>query len=489
MKKHLELSIQFITDFYKYSHNPMYFPGTKRISSYFESRGSNLPYADSTIFAGLHYYLHFLNGPVITAESIDMAEDMCNDVFNQKVFEREFWEHILHKYGGKLPLEIKAVPEGTKVKTGNLLFDVTCFDEKLLSLTNYVESLLQETWYPTTVCTVSYYIKQRVKRAFKETVDEEYHGAIPYVLNDFGVRGCGEPHEAGIGGVAHLFNFLGSDNSVAYMFAKHYYNGQRGKIISTIPASEHSVMTLCGKDGETKVFSHCMDVYPKGGISLVCDGFDVLNASSNIFGKNLKSKVENRDGFTCLRLDSGDPKATILAVLNILFEKFGYTVNKKGYKQLPDYIRIMQADGVEYDSIDEIYNMLKAEGISAVNIVFGMGGALLRKVNRDTFKFALKCSAGWRVNGVTGQLEEFDVQKSPMELDWKGVQRQSFKKSKAGELKLISYEGELITVKMDDPKYAAYENILKIVFKDGEIIEHEYNDMENIKARIEEYAD
>lgn len=489
MKKHFQLSIQFITDFYKYSHNPMYFPGTQRISSYFESRGTNLDYADSTIFAGLKYYTYFLQGEVITRESIDMAEDMCNDVFGPGVFQREFWEHILYQYGGKLPIEIKAVPEGTKVKTGNILFDVTCYDPKILSLTNYVESLLQETWYPTTVCTVSYYIKQLVKKAFNDTVDEEYHGAIPYVLNDFGVRGCGEPHEAGIGGLAHLFNFLGSDNSVAYMFAKHYYNGQRGKIISTIPASEHSVMTLCGKDGEAKVFGHCMDVYPKGGISLVCDGFDVLNAAENIFGKVLKSKVEGREGFTCLRLDSGDPQATILAVLNILFDKFGYTVNKKGYKQLPDYIRIMQADGVEYDSIREIYAMLKREGISAVNIVFGMGGALLRKVNRDTFKFALKCSAGWRVNGVTGQLEEFDVQKSPMELDKKGVQRPSFKKSKAGELKLIEVNGELITVNLNDPIYASYPNILQIVFKDGEIIEHEYNDMENIKARINEYSE
>lgn len=478
-----QLSIQFIVDFYKYSHNPMYYPGTQRISSYFESRGTDLEFADKTIFFGLQIYTKkYLQGVVITSETIDIAEDICSDVFdNPNVFNRTFWEHILYKYGGKIPVQIKALPEGTKVKLSNCLFQVTCFDPLVQSITNYVETLLQQVWYPTTVCTLSYYIKQLVNEAFERTVDESWYGAKDFVLNDFGVRGTSCPEEAEIGGIAHIVNFLGSDNVPAYIGAKTLYNAERGKIIKTVPATEHSVMTLLGPEGEIKVYEHCMDVYPNGLISMVCDGYDVLNAAGNIFGDALKEKVMNRKGCTVLRLDSGDPEQTILAVMNILFEKFGFETNSKGFKQLPPYIRIMQSDGVEYDAIKNIYAMLEREGISAANIVgVGMGGALLRKVNRDTFKMAFKCShADMIINNV---LTSVDVQKRPIVLNRKGERKQSFKVSKAGELKVIDFYGELMTVRIDDIAYASYPDLMRVVFDTGVI----YNEQtfEEIKTLV-----
>lgn len=483
--KTIRPGVIFLTDYYKHSHSQMYFPGTKRISSYGESRGSSLPFADSTVFFGMQYFIsEYLLGQVINMQDIDLMDEMCEDVFgNKNVFNREMWVHIVEKYDGHLPLTIRAVREGTKVPVKNVLFDITCHDEKCVSLTNFVETLLQNIWYPTTVSTLSYYIKQLVKEYWNETVDDENHGGIPFVLNDFGARGVSSPEEAMLGGMGHLINFMGSDNVPAHWASKMYYKAEKGKTVGTVPATEHSVMTLLGKEGEVKVYAHCMNVYPTGLLSMVSDGFSIINAVKNIFGNELHDKVVNREGTIVIRLDSGNPKATIITVLNILFEKFGFTVNSKGYKVLPPYIRIMQADGVDYYSINEIYLMLSNKKISAENIVFGMGGALLRKVNRDTFKFAVKCSYAM-ITDENGNTKEIDVQKSPEEIDENFEVHQSFKKSKSGLLKLIKFENEYMTVRQDDLKTIDYTDELITVFENGKLMN--FQTFEEIKARLNE---
>ena len=43
-----------------------------------------------------------------------------------------------------------------------------------------------------------------------------------------------------------------------------------------------------------------------------------------------------------IRPDSGDPPTVVVKVLEILGSKFGTTINSKGYKILPDYLRVIQ---------------------------------------------------------------------------------------------------------------------------------------------------
>lgn len=169
-----------------------------------------------------------------------------------------------------------------------------------------------------------------------------------------------------------------------------------------------------------------------------------------------------RNGTLVIRPDSGDPVQTLLKVFEILFTKFGYQVNSKGYKVLPPQVRVIQGDGVNYDSIVTIYQKLKEAGISAENLVLGMGGALLQKIDRDTQKFAIKCSYA-EVNN-----KSVLVQKSPVELDEKGEIVKSFKKSKAGKLKLIKDQRAFKTVPAD--QYPEHEDQLEMVFENGDLI-------------------
>lgn len=450
-------NLLLLADAYKYSHHKLYYPGTTKIYSYLESRGGQF---DETVFFGLQYFLkHYLEGVVITTEKIDAAEVFLQQVFGRNdVFDRSKFDYIVQKHGGRLPVRIKAVPEGTRVPVNNVLVTIENTDPECFWLTNFLETLLMQVWYPCTVATVSSTIRAIATEYFQETASESAMASIDFVLNDFGFRGVSSVESAGIGGAAHLLNFNGSDNIMASVLAQRYYGATRVLGLS-VPATEHSICTLLGEEGELEVFKHILRTFPSGTVACVSDSFDIFRACSEYWGTELKELVLSRDGVLVIRPDSGDPVFTLLKVFDILMDKFGYTFNEKGYKVLPPQVRVLQGDGITVDTIRHIYSALKINGISAENLVLGMGGALLQKVDRDTQKFAFKCSYA-EVNG-----EPIDVQKNPIEIDSHGRLVQSFKKSKAGQLKLINTEEGYRTVRKELD--TENEDLLLTVFENG----------------------
>jgi nicotinamide phosphoribosyltransferase len=421
-----------LSDSYKVSHWKQYPKNTEYVYSYFESRGGEFPY---TIFFGLQYFLkNYLKAIVITERDILEAKDL-----------------FLEKHWGCLPISIKAVPEGTKVPVSNVLMTVENTDPKCYWLTNYLETLLVQVWYPTTVATQSYAIKQNILRYLRETGDE---AGIMFKLHDFGFRGVSSVESAAIGGAAHLVNFMGTDTMAAFKMLRDFYKCPMAGF--SIPAAEHSTICSWGRENENKAMENMLDQYPEGLVACVSDSFNIFKACEDIWGTQLKDKVMNRNGTLVIRPDSGDPASTVLEVMRILDKKFGSTVNAKGFKVLDPHVRVIQGDGVNHDSINAILENLKNNGFSADNLAFGMGGALLQKLNRDTQNFAFKCSS------VTIDGKDRDVSKTPI--------TDTGKFSKSGKLKLIRYEGShgsvLQTVTQDRPG----KDLLVEVFRDGEIL-------------------
>lgn len=450
-----------LADAYKYSHHKLYYPGTTKVYSYLESRGGKF---DSTVFYGLQYFIkEYLEGKAFTQEDLDQAEPFLKQVFGRDdVFDKSKFQYILDKYDGKLPVKIKAVPEGTAVPTRNVLMTIENIDPECFWLTNFLETLLMQIWYPTTVATLSREVKKVITQYFEETATEGAEAGIEFVLNDFGFRGVSSVESAGLGASAHLINFQGSDTLAGSVLAQQYYNTREvyGK---SVPATEHSICTLLGKDGELDVFKHVLNTFPTGIVACVSDSYNIFKACEEYWGENLKAEVLDREGVLVIRPDSGDPVMTLLNVFNILFDKFGYTVNGKGYKVLPPQVRVIQGDGVNYDAIKDMYKALKDNGISAENLVLGMGGALLQKVDRDTQKFALKCSYA-EVNG-----EGVIVQKSPTEMDADGNITGSFKKSKGGRLKLVKIEEAFETIQQSE--YPELKDEMVTIFENGELLQ------------------
>ncbi len=449
-----------LADAYKYSHHKLYMPGTTHVYSYLESRGGKF---DHTLFYGLQYFLkEYLEGVVLTKGDIDEAAQILPKVFGRDdVFDRSRFDYIVEKHEGKLPVRIKAVPEGSRVPVSNVLMTIENTDPHCFWLTNFLETLLMQVWYPCTVGTISQEVKKVIHKAYKATASEESFAGIDFVLNDFGFRGVSSVESAGLGGSAHLINFRGSDTIAASTFAMKYYDTNEVFGLS-VPATEHSICTLKGEEGELDVFKHVLEQFPSGIVACVSDSYNIFRAAGEYWGEELKAQVLEREGTLVIRPDSGDPIQTLLQLFTILFEKFGYTTNQKGYKVLPGQVRVIQGDGVNYDSIVQIYEALKEAKISAENLVLGMGGALLQKLDRDTQKFALKCSyAEIAGKGVI-------VQKRPTELNENGELTKSFKTSKAGRLKLVKENGEFKTIGEKEQPHLSDE--LVTVFENGAVV-------------------
>lgn len=408
-------NIILLTDSYKPTMAQQYPPRTEFVESYFESRPGGV--FDHTVFFGLQYIIDKYLTKRVTVADVDEADAFSQKHYGRDLFNRAGWMHIIHAHNGRLPIEIRAVPEGAVIPTNNVLMVVRNTDPKCWWLTTHLETLLVQTWYPTTVATQSRYIKQLIGQYLEDTGDIS---GLDYKLHDFGFRGVSSVESAGIGGAAHLVNFKGTDTLQAlHVCQRHYFEPMAGH---SIPASEHSTITSWGREREYEAFANMLTQFPEGLVACVSDSFDIMKACEAWGSEPLRARILDRKGTLVVRPDSGDPATTVLAVLQALEKNFGTTVNVKGYKVLPSQIRVIQGDGVNKDSIAAVLALMKQNGFSADNVAFGMGGALLQQLNRDTQRFAFKCSAV----RVDGQWQ--DVYKDPID---------GSKSSKRGQLRLV----------------------------------------------------
>ena len=433
------------TDSYKASHFLQYPPGTTQVMSYIEARNGGV--FDKTLFYGLQIFLkEYLSKPV-TFEMIDEAEAFFK--LHGEPFNREGWEYIVRELNGKLPIHIEAVPEGTIVPTGNVLVQVWSTDPKCIWLTSYIEtSLLRAVWYPSTVATVSWSAKQIIFDALIRSSDNP-KTEISFKLHDFGSRGVSSNESAGIGGSAHLVNFMGSDTVQGVRYANHYYGAQMAGF--SIPAAEHSTITSWGRAGERDAYANMIAKFGDGLVAVVSDSYDLTHAVTKIWGDDLYKQVMGMKGMLVVRPDSGHPATIVLETVRNLDNSFGATVNSKGYRVL-NKVRVIQGDGINLNSIREILDTLLSAGYSADNIAFGMGGQLLQGINRDTIRWAMKC------NQIIVNGEVRRVFKQPA--------TDPSKSSKSGALKLVRLQNHLVTV----PHNADGVNIMIPVFHNGEIL-------------------
>jgi nicotinamide phosphoribosyltransferase len=449
-------NIMLLTDSYKLTHWKQYPKGTTKVYSYLEARsGGKFP---KTVFFGLQYLIkRYLEGQVVTFAKINEAEIFANQHLGPGYFNRKGWEHILNKHGGYLPVIIKAVPEGTFLKTSNVLVTIENTDPECFWLTNYLETLLLQVWYPTTVATLSKYMKETILEFLERTGNPDLIG---FKLHDFGFRGVSSVESAGLGGAGHLVNFMGTDTITSITLAKNYYQAKAMPAFS-IPASEHSTITSWGRECEAEAMENMLDSYPEGLVACVSDSYDIIYACKEIWGKRLRDKILSRKGTLVVRPDSGVPEEMVVEVLNALGESFGYSTNAKGYKVLPDQVRVIQGDGINYESLRGILTAMQTAGWSADNVAFGCGGALLQQLNRDTQRFAFKCSSVV-VDGV-----ERDVYKQPAS--------DLTKSSKRGRMKLIRETGwiedsfDMVryeTTAESDPR----NDELAVVFENGRVV-------------------
>ena len=457
--RHLE-NLILNTDSYKASHWLQYPPQTEATFFYVESRGGVY---ERTLFFGLQAILKEYLGTPVTHAMVDEARDFF--AAHGEPFNEAGWRRIVDTFGGRLPLRIRAVPEGTVVPTHHALVTIESTDADSYWLPSYLETLLLRLWYPVTVATQSWHLKQLI-RQYLDASSDDAAAQIGFKLHDFGARGVSSAESAGLGGAAHLVNFLGTDTVSGVLTARAYYHEPMAAW--SIPAAEHSTITAWGREREVDAYRNMLKQFAKPGaiVAVVSDSYDIYHAIREHWGKTLRDEVIASGATLVVRPDSGEPVDVVHQCLTLLDETFGHTVNAKGYKVLK-HVRLIQGDGINPNSIRAILERVTKGGYSAENLAFGMGGALLQGINRDTQKFALKCSAA-KIDG-----NWIDVFKAPV--------TDPGKQSKRGRLALLHHRefGSWRTVAVPDDvgriedyvPDAGWAHAMVTVWENGELLQ------------------
>lgn len=432
------------TDSYKASHFMQYPSDAQFVSSYVESRGGRWA---KTVFFGLQMFIDQYMIQPITMADIDEADRFY--AAHGEPFNRQGFIDILTKHNGYFPVEICAIDEGSIIPHHNALVQIVNTDPTMPWVTSFLETaLLRAVWYPTTVATNSYECKKVIFNYLSRSGDV---AGINFKLHDFGARGVSSRESAGIGGAAHLVNFMGTDTIEGIRVVDEYYEQEMAGY--SIPASEHSTITCWGgPDFEIDAFANMIDKFGGPGklVACVSDSYDIFASADK--WKALEPKILEKGMTLVIRPDSGDPIMVVSDLIEILMDRFGFTINDKGYKVLPNHIRVIQGDGINVNSIEKILFEMDCRKLSADNVAFGMGGALLQQIDRDTMRFAMKASAIYR-NG-----HWFDVYKQP--ITDKG------KVSKKGRLR-VEYDGETWVTKRESD--ADHINMLVVRYRNGKV--------------------
>ncbi len=452
------------TDSYKVSMWKQYPAGTEYVYSYIESRGGKY---DRTEFLGVQALAKYLATP-ITQKQIDYGDKIWT--MHGEPFNRAGWQYILDVHGGRLPIRIKAAKEGLIIPTKNVLCTIENTDPKVPWLTTWVETpALRAIWYPTTVGTISWHIKQEILNYLEKSGDPT---TIAFKLHDFGARGVSSEESARIGGAAHLVNFMGTDTMSGILHVMDVYGGDVAGF--SIPAAEHSTITSWGRANEVDAYRNMVKQFGKPGavLAVVSDSYDIYKACE-MWGTELKDDIINSGATVVIRPDSGDPVVVVPKMLRILGEKFGYTTNAKGYKTL-NHVRIIWGDGINSSSLSTILRtVVDVGGWSADNIAFGMGGGLLQQCDRDTLKFAMKCSS---IGVRSPRLIIGDSAAERTFVEWRDVFKDPAtdpgKASKKGRVSLWKNLTNDYVTSAGEPKVwtdYAWKDAMETYFEDGEV--------------------
>lgn len=467
MSSHLPPFI--LTDSYKLAHGALY-PPSRVMSAYgaFRAPFRRDPKDKRVLFYGMRFLIEEYLNRRWTVEDLALSETFFsthNSNFTPFPFNSSLFKRFIEENDGYFPVTIRALPEGTVVYPNTPVFTITA-EEPYAGLVTFLESLLSMVWYPTTVATLSRRCRDTLCQAFDTSVDEgSDHPAKK--LRDFGLRGCTSIEQAIQGGAAHLVSFEGSSTMPAAYFAQNRWNN--GKPVATcIPGTEHSVMTSHGSEMDAMI--RLIEEYGTGTYACVMDSYDYAHALSSLLPQIATLKLE-KGGIMVLRPDSGDPIATIIMALEAADKVFGSTVNQKGFKVLKG-CGVVQGDGIDQEIMKNILAAVMAAGYSAQNVTFGMGGALLQRVDRDTLSFATKLSYRMGMDGT-----HYPIFKDPKDNPGKASLPGQF------SVKLDPQNQLPCTYpKMDDIAESDPENLLRIIYDKGPV-ESPFDSFDDVRQR------
>jgi len=474
-------------DAYKIGHVFQYPKGTEEVYSNFTARGGHSKFKKYVVFGVQGFIKQFLLEDFyfnffkkMKVDAVSKYKRRVDSILGK---DSVSVDHIaaLHDLG-YLPLEIKALDEGTKCPVKVPMLTIRNTKPEFYWLTNMLETLLScELWGMCTSATIANEYRQTLQEFAAETSDIQYF--VQWQGHDFSMRGHRGLDAATKSGAAHLLSFTGTDTIPAIDYLEQYYgaNSDNELVGVSVPATEHSVMCMGGDETELQTFERLItEVYPSGIVSIVSDTWDFFKVLTKILPQ-LKEKIMARVGKVVIRPDSGDPVKIICGddeaeigspqykgAAQLLWETFGGVLNKKGFKQLDDHIGLIYGDSITPDICYLICSKLQNNGFASTNIVFGIGSYTYQYNTRDTLGFAMKATSGV-IDG-----KRVDIFKDPKTDN-------GLKKSAKGLL-LVNKVNQTYTLTDGVTEEEAQTGELKTVFLNGKLVKE--TTLAEIRARL-----
>lgn len=510
-----------LTDGYKLDHRRQYPEGTEFVYSNWTPRSNEYfkEAEDGCVVFGIQYFIkkylieyfntHFFNLP--EEEAVASFKRRIDTFLGPDNMVGENHIRSLHRLG-YLPIKIKALPEGSICPIRVPMLTVINTNSNFFWITNFLETLMScELWLPmTSATTARVYMKELRRHAEKTGFDENI--PLGFFCHDFSMRGMAGLEAAILSGMGHLTSFFGTETIPAIDAVEEYYNAdaETELIAATVPASEHSVMSAGGCSNEFETFKRFItELYPKGFVSIVSDTWDLWKVVTEYVPK-LKKEILSRDGRLVIRPDSGDPvdiicgvdksdiveyngvkyyfkgigkgdamlqetiythlrrnpemfKSNILlphiekGVYECLWDMFGGTINKKGFKELDFHVGMIYGDSITIERQREIYRRFEEKGFAATNLVLGIGSFTYQYRTRDSLGFAMK--ATWcQVKGEGREIFKDPKTDSGMKKSLKGLIRVD--KDEKG----VYYATDCVSLQEE------CGGCLEVVFENGELV-------------------
>ena len=493
----LKIFPELAIDWYKNAHRPAYPKGTQNTVSTWTARATKIKGINEVVVAGNQM---FCQGVLIELWDEMFFKQPKHEVVAR--FERyvknclfdnkPFSEHIaaLHDVG-YLPIEIKALPEGTVVPIRTPMLTIEATMDEFYWLPTYLETQLSsELWPVYTAATISHNSRKTLEYWQVKTGGPP--DFVSWQSHDFSMRGMMGLYAGALTGLGHLLSFFGTDTVTAIMASEQFYKAdmEKGIIGGSVNALEHSTQMTCIEvrlsemldnkdpvDAEIDVIlQQITEIYKTGIISIVMDTNDYFRVIRALGRPAVKAAIMAREGKLVCRPDSGDPFLILtgnpdasgdekLGTMNILWEIFGGTENSLKFKELDSHIGAIYGDSITLSLQEKISQKLFDMQYASTNVVYGLGSFTFQYNTRDTFGHAMKTVWTLR-NGV-----QFKVAKNPKTDD--GTKRSQrgcvavFRKpdDTIGWLDGLSYEqaqnypGNLLTTIFKNGKMVVYEEL------------------------------
>lgn len=484
-------------DSYKLSHAVQYPAGTTKVYSNFTPRsntyfGGRDILGNKIVWFGLQGFLMELKRiwddtfftqdiDTVATEYAEFVAPFCgpNGFDSSRICE-------LHQLG-YLPLEIKALPEGSLVNIGVPVLTITNTLPRFYWLPNFLETWLSsDLWKSSTSASTSAAYRKILEKYYALTgANTDF---IAWAGHDFSVRGMSGIVDAAKSGAGHLLSFTGTDNIPAVKYMIDCYDGAKTFIGGSVPATEHSTMCAGSKEGEIETFRRLIKTYPSGVVSIVSDTWDFWNVVT-VMAAELKEEILARvpDQFglakVVFRPDSGDPVKIICGdpsatpgtpeykgAVECLAEVFGVTTNTAGYKALNPRVGLIYGDSITLERAEAILQQLADKGYSSDNIVFGIGSFTFQYTTRDSLGFAMKAT----YVEIAGEGRAI----------FKDPKTDNGTKRSARGLLRVRQEGDNFVLDNDvtPAEEASPENCLQTVFLNGELTKFE--SLQDIRDRL-----